>query len=65
MGKLEAEISNTLEERNSKGSLQRKLQSRHLTMMAIGGAIGTGLFVSSGSTISTAGPGERLLHTFW
>ncbi|KRF59394.1 gamma-aminobutyrate permease [Bacillus sp. Soil745] len=60
MGKLEAEISNTLEERNSKGSLQRKLQSRHLTMMAIGGAIGTGLFVSSGSTIRTAGPGGAL-----
>ncbi|MCP1491901.1 lysine-specific permease [Peribacillus frigoritolerans] len=60
MEKLEAEISNTLEERNSKGSLQRKLQSRHLTMMAIGGAIGTGLFVSSGSTISTAGPGGAL-----
>ncbi|MEI2468884.1 amino acid permease [Peribacillus frigoritolerans] len=60
MGKLEVEISNTLEERNSKGSLQRKLQSRHLTMMAIGGAIGTGLFVSSGSTISTAGPGGAL-----
>jgi len=60
MEKLEAEISNTLEERNTKGSLQRKLQSRHLTMMAIGGAIGTGLFVSSGSTISTAGPGGAL-----
>lgn len=29
-------------------------------MMAIGGAIGTGLFVSSGSTISTAGPGGAL-----
>ncbi|MGE7759645.1 amino acid permease [Peribacillus sp. NPDC097895] len=60
MGKLEAEISNTLEERNSKASLQRKLKPRHLTMMAIGGAIGTGLFVSSGSTISTAGPGGAL-----
>ena len=60
MGKLEAELSNVLEERNSKGSLQRKLKSRHLTMMAIGGAIGTGLFVSSGSTISTAGPGGAL-----
>lgn len=60
MGKLEAELSNVLEERNSEGSLQRKLKSRHLTMMAIGGAIGTGLFVSSGSTISTAGPGGAL-----
>ncbi|MEY2195966.1 amino acid permease [Neobacillus sp. BF23-41] len=60
MGKLEAELINVLEERNSKGSLQRQLKSRHLTMMAIGGAIGTGLFVSSGSTISTAGPGGAL-----
>ncbi|WP_349730271.1 amino acid permease [Peribacillus frigoritolerans] len=60
MGKLESEISNTLEGRNQKSSLQRKLKSRHLTMMAIGGAIGTGLFVSSGSTISTAGPGGAL-----
>ncbi|MFF2855419.1 amino acid permease [Peribacillus sp. NPDC058002] len=60
MGKLEAEISKTLEGRNQKSSLQRKLKSRHLTMMAIGGAIGTGLFVSSGSTISTAGPGGAL-----
>lgn len=61
MGKLETELSNVLEERNSEGSLQRKLKSRHLTMMAIGGAIGTGLFVSSGSTISTAGPGGALV----
>ena len=61
MGKLEAELSNVLEKRNSEGSLQRKLKSRHLTMMAIGGAIGTGLFVSSGSTISTAGPGGALV----
>lgn len=61
MEKLEAEVSNVLVERNSEGSLQRKLKSRHLTMMAIGGAIGTGLFVSSGSTISTAGPGGALV----
>ncbi|EPZ41214.1 amino acid permease [Alicyclobacillus acidoterrestris] len=30
-------------------------------MLAIGGAIGTGLFVASGSSISTAGPGGALL----
>lgn len=38
------------------GSLQRTLKSRHLTMIAMGGAIGTGLFVASGNTIATAGP---------
>ncbi|KAJ3051146.1 hypothetical protein HDU99_008495, partial [Rhizoclosmatium hyalinum] len=36
--------------------LQRKLQARHLEMIAIGGAIGTGLLLRSGSAISTAGP---------
>ncbi|WAH37616.1 amino acid permease [Alicyclobacillus dauci] len=43
------------------GQLRRELKSRHLSMIAIGGAIGTGLFVASGSSISTAGPGGALL----
>lgn len=42
-------------------SLRRKLQSRHLSMIAIGGSIGTGLFVASGATIANAGPGGALL----
>ncbi len=41
--------------------LHRKLQSRHLSMIAIGGSIGTGLFVASGATIANAGPGGALL----
>lgn len=41
-------------------TLQRKLRARHMTMIAIGGSIGTGLFVSSGATIATAGPGGAL-----
>ncbi|WP_168190784.1 amino acid permease [Actinomyces qiguomingii] len=32
------------------------MSSRHLTMISFGGVIGTGLFVSSGYTISQAGP---------
>lgn len=41
-------------------TLQRVLKTRHLTMIAIGGSIGTGLFVASGATISQAGPGGAL-----
>jgi len=42
-------------------TLHRALRTRHLTMIAIGGSIGTGLFVASGATISQAGPGGALL----
>lgn len=41
--------------------LRRELKPRHLSMIAIGGSIGTGLFVASGATIAQAGPGGALL----
>lgn len=37
----------------------RGLSSRHIQFLALGGCIGTGLFVGSGSTLSTVGPGKR------
>lgn len=37
-------------------NLKRKLKSRHLIMIAIGGSIGTGLFVGSGKALATGGP---------
>ncbi|HHG6298059.1 TPA: amino acid permease, partial [Streptococcus pneumoniae] len=36
--------------------MQRGLKNRHLQLIAIGGAIGTGLFLGSGKLISVAGP---------
>jgi lysine-specific permease len=41
--------------------LHRGLQARHLRMIAIGGSIGTGLFVATGASISQAGPGGAIL----
>jgi amino acid permease len=36
--------------------LHRGLKLRHMVMIAISGTIGTGLFLTSGKTIATAGP---------
>ncbi|SDB90688.1 amino acid permease [Acinetobacter boissieri] len=46
---------------NQPTHLKRQLGARHLNMIAIGGSIGTGLFLASGSTIASAGPGGALL----
>ncbi|WP_052474949.1 amino acid permease [Bacillus badius] len=51
----------TLEPGQAEQQLKRGLKSRHLTMISIGGAIGTGLFLGSGAAIHTAGPGGALL----
>ena len=42
--------------------LQRTLSARRMTMIAIGGAIGTGLFLGSGFAISLAGPAVLLSY---
>ncbi|KAH8837621.1 hypothetical protein MCOR27_001641 [Pyricularia oryzae] len=41
--------------------LSRELKGRHLQMIAIGGSIGTGLFVASGKALATGGPASVLL----
>ncbi|MFE5775787.1 amino acid permease [Brachybacterium sp. NPDC056505] len=42
--------------------LERSLGNRHIQLIAIGGAIGTGLFMGSGKTISVAGPSVLLVY---
>ncbi|HGJ5864397.1 MAG TPA: D-serine/D-alanine/glycine transporter [Arsenophonus nasoniae] len=44
------------------GQLKRGLQNRHIQLIAIGGAIGTGLFMCSGKAISLAGPSLIIIY---
>ncbi len=48
--------------REEEPHLARNLSNRHLQLIAIGGAIGTGLFMGSGKTISLAGPSILLVY---
>ena len=41
--------------------LKRGLSARHLNMIALGGSIGTGIFLAMGDTIHQAGPGGALV----
>lgn len=36
--------------------LQRELKNRHIQLIALGGAVGTGLFLGSASVLKSAGP---------
>lgn len=56
-GDLEGDLVTSNEERD----LHRGLHQRHISLIAIAGAIGTGLFLGLGSSIQTAGPAGALL----
>jgi aromatic amino acid transport protein AroP len=45
---------------SSSGHLQRRLKNRHIQLIALGGTIGTGLFLGSAGIIELAGPGVIL-----
>lgn len=51
-------VSITGLETSEETSLHRGLQARHITMIAIGGAIGTGLIIGTGKALAQAGPGS-------
>merc|ERR1711939_618391 len=49
----------TLEDKHNQ--LNKTLKGRHLSMIAIGGSIGAGLFVGSGGALRTGGPASLLI----
>jgi lysine-specific permease len=59
--KNEHNSQNVQNNKEGKEHVKRKLKARHMTMIAIGGSIGTGIFLATGASIQTAGPGGALL----
>ncbi|CAF1341163.1 unnamed protein product [Rotaria sordida] len=45
----------------NKTNLHRNLKERHMIMIALGGTIGTGLFLASGQVLASSGPGGSLI----
>jgi amino acid permease len=45
----------------NKENLHRNLKERHMIMIALGGTIGTGLFLASGQALASAGPAGALV----
>ncbi|UNI22185.1 hypothetical protein JDV02_008096 [Purpureocillium takamizusanense] len=41
--------------------LHKQLETRHMTMIALGGALGTGLLIGTGSALATSGPAGVLI----
>lgn len=48
-------------ETDNQKQLKRGLKGRHITMISLGGTIGTGLFLASGASVAQAGPGGALV----
>ncbi|MCQ9422973.1 hypothetical protein NRB16_05450 [Pseudomonas sp. LJDD11] len=42
--------------------LKKSLKTRHISMLALGGVIGAGLFVGSSAVIASTGPGAFLTY---
>jgi yeast amino acid transporter len=47
--------------RDANHSLHRGLNARQVTMIAIGGAIGTGLIIGTGNALANAGPASIMI----
>ncbi len=59
---FDAEHGTTVEVKiAAQGGLHRALKARHLSMIALGGALGSGLLITTGATLSKGGPAALLI----
>ena len=49
-------MSITEQHTHTRAGFKQEMQTRHIVMLALGGVIGTGLFLTSGYTVNQAGP---------
>lgn len=57
----EAATTTTTHRAVAADKLARKLSARQVQMIAIGGTIGTGLFLGTGKSLATGGPASMLI----
>src|ERR1700712_692556 len=61
----DGDVNSHGDQQPSPTKLHRGLKARHITMIAIGGAIGTGLIIGTGKALAQAGPASILIaYTF-
>ena len=58
----EEHVNDALETLDEDNEMERGLTNRHVQFIAIGGAIGTGLFLGSGKSIALDGPNIVLIY---
>jgi amino acid transporter len=50
-----------MDDHGAESELQRRLSTRHITMIALGSSIGMGLWLGSGTSLASGGPAAMFL----